>query len=418
MMPKPPAFAVPAAVLVAALCASAPARAQAPIAVVAPQSGPLAAFGAMLETGAARAAEAINARGGIRGEPVEIIVRDDIGDPTRARTVAGALVAEVPDLVAVIGHVTAGPSLEAAPIYAQAGVPMITPAVGEPRLTEGAAWNVLRLAPSDSAQGTLAARHVAARDPDARVAIVHDKTGFGKGVADTTRAALDTAGIVDVFYEGLDAGEPSYRGLAERIAAAEPDFVYFGGLAPEAALLLRDLRAAGSRAVLVATDAIVSPVFADLDPALAAGTLMTAAGDTAGNAAATTIAGAILAEAAAAAQASEGTAEETEASAAVVSAPSVVPILAAEDVIETLHPMALRAYAAVEAIAAAANAVGPAEGEAIAARLREAPVDTALGPVRFDAAGEVDLELLAVHEWRPGPLGRLDYAGNVVEAER
>ncbi|WP_029029266.1 branched-chain amino acid ABC transporter substrate-binding protein [Salinarimonas rosea] len=408
------------AALVAPTAAPTAALAQAPIAVVAPQSGPLAAFGAMLETGATRAAEAINARGGIRGEPVEILVRDDIGDPARARTVAGALVAEVPDLVAVIGHVTAGPSLEAAPIYAQAGVPMITPAVGEPRLTEDAAWNVLRLAPTDSAQGALAARHIAARDPDARVAIVHDKSGFGKGVADTARAALDTAGIVDVFYEGLDAGEPNYRGLAARIAAAEPGFVYFGGLAPEAAILLRDLRAAGSRAVLVATDAIVSPVFANLDPALAAGTLMTAAADTAGNPAATTIAGAILAEAAAtqagAGEDAAGEPGQAADPAAVPSPPSVVPVLAAEDVIETLHPVALRAYAAVEAIAAAANAVGPGEGEAIAARLREAPVDTALGPVRFDAAGEVELELLAVHEWRPGPLGQLDYVGNALGA--
>ncbi|WP_372422342.1 branched-chain amino acid ABC transporter substrate-binding protein [Salinarimonas chemoclinalis] len=408
-----PALAALAASLLAALVAPAAALAQAPIAVVGPQTGPLAAFGAMLATGAGRAAEAINARGGIRGEPVEILVRDDVGDPARARTVAGALVAEVPDLVAVIGHVTAGPSLEAAPIYAQAGVPMITPAVGEPRLTDGAAWNVLRLAPSDSAQGRLAARHIAARDPNARVAIVHDKSGFGKGVADIARAALDAAGIVDVFYEGLDAAEPNYRGLAGRVAAAEPGFVYFGGLAPEAAILLRDLRAAGSRAVLVATDAIVAPVFAELDPAIAGGTLMTASADTADNPAATTIAGAILAEATAA-----GAAGEAEASGPTAAPASVVPILAQEDVIETLHPMALRAYAAVEAIAAAANAVGPSDGEAIAARLREAPVDTALGPVQFDAAGEVVLELLAVHEWRPGPLGRLDHLGNVVETGR
>ncbi|MGJ3263569.1 MAG: branched-chain amino acid ABC transporter substrate-binding protein [Salinarimonas sp.] len=401
-----------ASALAPALAPSA-AHAQARIAVVAPQSGPLAAFGAMLETGATRAADAINARGGIRGEPLEILVRDDVGDPARARTVAGALVADVPDLVAVIGHVTAGPSLEAAPLYAEAGIPMITPAVGEPRLTEDAAWNVLRLAPSDSAQGPIAARHVASVDPDARVAIVHDKTGFGKGAADAFRATLDEAGIVDVFYEGLDAGEPNYRGLAGRIAARDPGYVYFGGLAPEAAILLRDLRAAGARAVLVATDAIVSPVFASLEPAIAAGTLMTAAPDTTGNAAATTIAGGILSQAAV--RQGEASGSVDDASAQVAAPPSVMPILAAEDVIETLHPVALRAYAAVEAIAAAANAVGPSEGEAIAARLREAPVDTVLGPVRFDARGDAVLPMLAVHEWRAGPLGGLDYLGNVVQ---
>ncbi len=394
----------------------APAAAQVRVAVAGPQTGPLAAFGAMMEEGARRAAEAINARGGVRGQPVEILVRDDVGDPARARTVAGALAAE--EVAAVIGHFTAGPSLEAAPLYAEAGIVMITPAVSEPRLTEEPVWNVLRLAASDSRQGVLAGRHIAARDPDARVAIVHDKSGFGKGVADDVRATLDAAGIVDVFYGGLDTGEPNYRGLASRIAAAQPTHVYFGGLAAEAVVLLRDLRAAGSDATLVASDAIVSPGFAALPPEIAGGTLMTAVASGADIPAATTIAGAILAEAAAA---GEGTAGEVEGEGAgerepplAEAPPSIVPVLAPEGVIETLHPVALNSYAALEAFAAAANDVG-LDGPAVAARLREAPVDTVLGPIAFDAAGTVTTPRLAVHEWRAGPLGGLDYLGNVVE---
>lgn len=392
-----------------------PAAAQVRVAVVGPQTGPLAAFGAMMAEGARRAAEAVNARGGIRGEPVEILVRDDVGDPARARTVAGALATE--EVAAVIGHLTAGPSLEAAPLYAEAGMVMITPAVSEPRLTEGRAWNVLRLAADDSRQGDVAGRHLAARDPDARVAIVHDKSGFGKGVADDLRATLDEAGIVDVFYEGLDTGEPDYRGLAARIAAAQPDYVYFGGLAAEAVVLLRDLRAAGSDAILVASDAIVSPGFAALPPEIAGGTLMTAVGDTAGIPAATTIAGAILAEAAATGEGAAveaGGAEEGEPIALPEAPPSIVPVLGPEGVTETLHPVALNAYAAIEAFAAAANDVG-LDGRAVAARLREAPVDTVLGPIAFDEAGDVTTPRLAVHEWRAGPLGGLDYLGNVVE---
>src|SRR6056297_1657325 len=89
---------------------SAPAMAQVTVAVVGPQSGPLASFGAMMAAGAGRAAQAINARGGVRGETVEVVVRDDVGDPARARTVAGGLAAE--GVAAVIGHLTAGPSLE------------------------------------------------------------------------------------------------------------------------------------------------------------------------------------------------------------------------------------------------------------------------------------------------------------------
>lgn len=407
-----PSISTALAVL-AALAVAMPAAAQVTVAVVGPQSGPLGSFGAMMVEGAERAAQAINARGGVRGEPVEIVVRDDVGDPARARTVAGGLAAE--GVAAVIGHLTAGPSLEAAPLYADAGIVMITPAVSEPRLTEEPSWNVLRLAASDSRQGAMAARHLAESVPGARVAIVHDKSGFGKGVADDARATLLAAGIVDVFYAGLDAGEPDYRGLAARIAEADPTHVYFGGLASEAVLLLRDLRAAGSDAVLVASDAIVSPAFAALDPALAAGTLMTAQTGALGNAAATTIAGAILAEAAASAEADGPAAADASAAEPPLPAapPAIVPILAAEGVIETLHPVALNAYAALEAFAAAANAVG-LEGEAIAARLREAPVETVLGPTRFDANGDVVAPMMAVHVWREGPLGGLDYLGNPV----
>lgn len=382
---------------------------QVTVAVVGPQSGPLAAFGAMMAEGAERAAQAINARGGVRGAPIVIVVRDDVGDPARARTVAGALATE--GVAAVIGHLTAGPSLEAAPLYAQAGIVMITPAVSEPRLTEDAAWNVLRLAASDSRQGVVAARYLVERAPDARVAIVHDKSGFGKGVADDARATLLEAGIVDVFYGGLDAGEPNYRGLAARVTETDPTHVYFGGLAAEAAILLRDLRAAGSDAVLVASDAIVAPAFASLDPALAAGTLMTAPSGSADNAAATTIAGAILAEAAAAAAPAEAPAPVDGGAGAPPlppAPPAIVSILAQEGVIETLHPVALNAYAALEAFAAAANAVG-LDGEAIAARLREAPVATVLGPTRFDARGDVAVPLTTVYAWREGPLGGLDY---------
>jgi len=406
---KPP---IPATLaLLAGLGLAPPALAQVTVAVAGPQSGPLASFGAMMAEGAARAAQAVNARGGIRGEPVEIVVADDVADPARARTVAGALAAE--GVAAVIGHLTAGPSLEAAPLYAQAGIVMITPAVSEPRLTEEPAWNVLRLAASDSRQGAVAARHLAEHAPDARVAVVHDKSGFGKGVADDARATLLEAGIVDVFYAGLDAGEPNYRGIAGRIVAADPTHVYFGGLAAEAAILLRDLRAAGSDAVLVASDAIVAPAFAGLDPALASGTLMTAQTGSVGNAAATTIAGAILAEAAAAVDAGASGEETADAPPPPLPAApaAIVPILSAEGVIETLHPVALNAYAALEAFAAAANDVG-LDGEAIAARLRAAPVDTVLGPVSFDEAGDVVGSMTSVYEWREGPLGGLDYLGN------
>lgn len=361
------------------------------IAVAVPMTGPLAAYGAIVEEGARRGVQAIAEAG---GPPIDLVVLDDAGDPARARTLAGRMAGE--GIVAVIGHLTAQATLEAAAVLARDGILVVNPGSTEPRLTDEPTWNILRLAGRDARQGEVAARYLLARGQDLRVAVVHDKSAFGKGVADAMRRVLDEGGAGDVFYEGLDPGEPGYRGLAARIAAAAPTHVYFGGLAPEAAILLRDLRDAGSEAVLVGSDGLAAPAFAQLDPALAAGTLMTASRDTAGIPAATALAERLVTEARLA-----GTPVH----------PAVVPMLGAEGVVETLHPMALSAHAAVEAIAAAALEAG-LDGRAIAARLRADPVETALGPLMFDPVGEVILPIFVVHEWLPGPDGGLDYLGH------
>lgn len=360
------------------------------IAVAAPMTGPLAAFGAIMEEGARRGVQAIAEAG---GPPIDLVVLDDAGDPARARTLAGRMAGE--GIVALIGHLTAQATIEAAAVLARDGILVVNPASTEPRLTDEPTWNILRLAGRDARQGEVAARYLLARGQDLRVAVVHDKSAFGKGVADAMRRALDEGGAGDVFYEGLDPGEPGYRGLAARIAAAAPTHVYFGGLAPEAAILLRDLRDAGSDAVLVGSDGLAAPAFAQLDPALAAGTLMTASRDTAGIPAATALAERLVAQARA-----QGTPVH----------PAVVPMLGADGIVETLHPIALAAHAAVEAIAVAAFEVG-ADGRAIAARLRADPVETVLGPLMFDPAGEVILPIFVVHEWLPGPDGGLDFFG-------
>lgn len=384
------AVGIGSAAIEAAAQPAPPADAALRIAVAVPITGPLAAYGAIVEEGARRGVQAIAEAG---GPPIDLVVLDDAGDPARARTLASRMAGE--GIVAVIGHLTAQATLEAAAVLARDGILVVNPGSTEPRLTDEPTWNVLRLAGRDARQGEVAARYLLARGQDLRVAVVHDKSAFGKGVADAMRRVLDEGGAGDVFYEGLDPGEPGYRGLAARIAAAAPTHVYFGGLAPEAAILLRDLRDAGSEAVLVGSDGLAAPAFAQLDPALAAGTLMTASRDTAGIPAATALAERLVTEARLA-----GTPVH----------PAVVPMLGAEGVVETLHPMALSAHAAVEAIAAAALEAG-LDGRAIAARLRADPVETALGPLMFDPVGEVILPIFVVHEWLPGPDGGLDYLG-------
>ena len=191
--------------------------------------------------------------------------------------------------------------------------------------------------------------------------------------------------------------------------------VYFGGLAAEAAILLRDLRAAGSDAVLVASDAIVAPAFAGLDPALASGTLMTAQTGSVGNAAATTIAGAILAEAAAArGRGGVGRGDRGRAAAAPPRPRRrrSCRILSAEGVIENSPPGGAERLRRARSLRRGGERRRPRRRGHRRTPARGPRPTPCSGRSRSTTAGDVVGSMTSVYEWREGPLGGLDYLGN------
>jgi branched-chain amino acid transport system substrate-binding protein len=369
-----------AALAAGALCASllaAPATAQVRIGVAGPMTGPFAPFGAQMAAGAAQAANMINARGGIAGERVELVALDDLSDPQRAEIIARRLVEE--GVVAVIGHFTTGASNTAAPIYADAGIVMITPSSTDPTLTERDLWNVFRAAPRDDRQGDVAGRHLAIEYGEGRIAIAHDKTAYGKGLADRARQVMNELGVTDVLYTGIDVGETSYAALVARLREADIDAVFFGGLHAEAGVILRQMREAGIEATFIAGDGILSPSFVTLAGEAAEGALMTAALDF-------------------------GTDAEGR---------SLMDALD-EAGLESGR-VALGSFIALRAIEEAARIAGSADPRAIAQTLREgALLETEIGPISFDAKGDATFAEYGLFAWRESESGFIDYRGNLV----
>jgi branched-chain amino acid transport system substrate-binding protein len=249
------------------------ASAQVRMGVGGPITGGAAAFGAQLRQGAEQAVADINAKGGILGQQIQLSIGDDRGDPREGVSVANKFVAD--GVKFVVGHFNSGVTIPASDVYQENGVLMITPAATNPKVTERNMWNVFRVCGRDDQQGALAGAIIAERFKGKRVAIVHDKTTYGQGLADETRRAMAKGGLKDVLYDGVNKDDRDFTALISKLRQARPDLVFWGGLHDAGGLIVRQMRAQGLKAPLMGGDGITDDEFASIAGPGAEGTLMT-----------------------------------------------------------------------------------------------------------------------------------------------
>src|SRR5581483_10143076 len=175
-----PALTIAAAAVMGAGGASA----QIKVGVAGPLTGPNAAFGAQLKNGAEQAAEDLNAKGGINGQKIELSFGDDVSDPKQGVSVANKFVGD--GVKFVVGHFNSGVTMPASEVYQENGILEITPSATNPKITERGMWNIFRTCGRDDQQGAVAGAYIVAHFKGKKVAIVHDKTTYGQGLADET----------------------------------------------------------------------------------------------------------------------------------------------------------------------------------------------------------------------------------------
>jgi branched-chain amino acid transport system substrate-binding protein len=249
------------------------AQAQIKLGVAGPITGPNAAFGAQLKNGTEQAVEDINAAGGILGQKIEVSVGDDVSDPKQGVSVANKFVGD--GVKFVVGHFNSGVTNPASDVYQENGILMITPSATNPKITEKGMWNVFRTCGRDDQQGEVAAAYIAKNFKGKKVAVVHDKTTYGQGLADETKKAMNKLGLKEVLYEGVNTGEKDYSALVSKIKSSGADYVYWGGLHTEGGLIIRQMRDQGVKAVMISGDGITSDEFATIGGPGVEGTLMT-----------------------------------------------------------------------------------------------------------------------------------------------
>lgn len=321
------------------------------IGVAGPMTGDQAKMGMDFKNGVALAVEEWNAKGGVSGRKVVLLVADDQHDPKQAVSVANKFVND--GVSAVIGHFNSSCSLPASDVYNRANVPMITPASTNPQLTEKGYKGVFRVCGRDDQQGLVASEFVLNKLQVKKLAVIHDKTTYGQGLADEFKKFVSNKAEV-VYYSGIVQGDKDFKTVLTLIKEKAPELIYFGGIYPEAGLLVKQARELGLVVPFMSGDGSIDPKFIEIaGPKAAEGTYLTFSPD-----------------------------------------PRNIP--AAKAVIESYEkkfgeagPYSLYAYDAANMLLTAMQEAGPSDFAKLAGKLHLMEFQGALGNIKFDARGDV-----------------------------
>jgi branched-chain amino acid transport system substrate-binding protein len=344
------------------------------IAVVGSMTGPLAGAGDQLKRGAELAAKDINAAGGVNGRKIVLSIEDDACDPKQAVSVANRVVGE--QVVLVDGHVCSGASIPASAVYAEYGVLMMTPASVNSKLTDNAfakGWpTIMRFYARDDNQGKIVGAWMADRYRNKKIAFVHDKSTYGKNLADQVKASLNAAGVQEILYEGLNPGEKDYSAIVGKLKAVGAEVLYYGGYPTEGGLIMRQAADQGAKFQMVTTSGFVTPEFWQIAGSAGEGTLFPFVRNPIG-------------------------------------------LETAKHVVDEFRTtgyepegFTLFSYATVQALAEGVRRAGKVDGLAVAHALRTGdPVNTVFGPVSFDAKGDAEGMTYEMNVWRDGRYEKL-----------
>ncbi len=331
------------------------------IGVAGPMTGQYASFGEQMVHGAQAAVDAINAKGGISGEQLKLDAADDGCDNRKTEAIANSYVDNGASVV--IGHFCSNAALIGAKIYEAANIPMISPSASLPLLAESAGWNVVRIASRDDVQADLAAQWIRQKSPEAVVAVIDDSSASGKALSSRFATSYgNTTTSITIKPDTRD-----FSALVADVQLHGVTTVYFACGASDAGNIAAALKAQGLDIKFYGSDSLLTDQY--WINAKEAG-------------------------------------EDTRATFATDPQAAAQANLAIESLkIAGFNAdgAALPSYAAVQLFAAAAVQVGAHNGKGIVEYLRTGkPNETVLGPLAFDAKGEVQPPRFVWYKWNQG----------------
>lgn len=316
-------------------------------------SGDLASYGLPSVKAAELVVAEINAKGGINGKKVELLVEDDVCKPEVATNTATKLVSDGVDVV--MGHICSGATKAALPIYKSAGVIVMSPSATNPGLTQSGDYpNFFRTIASDDAQARAEVDFALDVLKLKKIAVIHDKGDYGKGLAEFAKTFLeqDSRGEV-VLYEGVTPGAVDYSAVVQKIKRSGAEAVIFGGYHPEASKIITQMRKKRMKIHFISDDGVKDDTFIKVAGKHAEGVYATGPNDNSTN-------------------------------------PLAVAANAAHKKAYNADPGAFfeNAYSAAQALLNAVEKAGSTDFAAVKKALQENDTATPVGNIHFDAKGD------------------------------
>ncbi|MBI3078855.1 MAG: branched-chain amino acid ABC transporter substrate-binding protein [Deltaproteobacteria bacterium] len=290
---------------------------------------------------------------------------DDQRDPKQGVAIAHKFVSA--GVAGVIGHFNSSVSIPASTVYHEGGIVQITPASTNPQYTDRGLWNVFRVCGRDDQQGKVAADFVVQKLRAKRVAVLHDKTTYGQGLADEFAKAIKAQKVTPVSYGGVTQGDKDYTAVLTAVKGKDPQVLFFGGIHPEAILISKQMRALGMKAPLVSGDGVWTEEYIKIAGPAAEGAYITFTPD----------------------------------QKRIKEAQSVIR-RHQEKYKRDVGAYTIYSYVAATILLEAIKATGGTQGRKLADHIRKTSWRTALGPIEFDRKGDVKVSPYVVWQVKNG----------------
>ena len=221
------------------------------VAIAGPMTGQYASAGDQIRKGAEMAIADINAKGGVVGQKLKLEIGDDACDPKQAVSVANTMVNK--KIIFMHGHWCSSSTIPASEVYVEANIPVVTVSTN-PKVTDRGLKNIFAIAGRDDQQGQVAGAYLVEKFKGKKIAVVDDKSAYGKGLADEVAKAMEAKGVKPALRESITAGEKDYSGLVSKLKSSGIEVMSYGGYHTEVALILRQAQQAGLKLTVMGGD--------------------------------------------------------------------------------------------------------------------------------------------------------------------
>jgi branched-chain amino acid transport system substrate-binding protein len=246
-------------------------------------SGDLASYGIPSIKAAELVVKNVNAKGGVLGKQVELVVEDDQCKTEVAVNVATKMLTE--DVDVILGHICSGPCKASLGIYATKGLILMSPSATNTDLTKsGQHNNFFRTIAPDDAQAKTQIDFCLDVLKAKSIAIVHDKGDYGKGLAEFAKTFLekDDRGEL-VLFEGITPGAVDYSAVINKVKRSKAEVLLYGGFHPEASKIVQQMRRKNMKTIFISDDGVKDITFIKVAGKYAEGVYATGPVDTTKN---------------------------------------------------------------------------------------------------------------------------------------